>query len=86
MSYFTIMVLDEKKIPKNLPLYPLFLGEAPQLFVFVLVLSISRYGGEGGGSKCPDHFLFAIANFEPPSPQKKVNNEIYSLVLTVSWG
>ena len=37
--------------------------------------------------KCPDRFLFAIANFEPPSPPKKVNNEIYSLVLiNASWG
>ena len=36
-----------KKLPKNLPIYPLFLGEAPQLFVFVLVLSISCYGGGG---------------------------------------
>ena len=31
-----------QKIPKNLPIYPLYLGEAPQLFAFVLVLSISR--------------------------------------------
>ena len=40
----------------------------------------------GGVSKCQDRFLFAIANFEPPSPQKKVKHEIYSLVLNVSWG
>ena len=33
------MVLNEKKkIPKNLSIYPLYLGEAPQLFAFVLVL------------------------------------------------
>ena len=73
-----------KKLPKNLPVYPLFLDEAPRLFVFVHVLSISRY--EGGGSKCPDRFFFAIANFEPPSSPTKVKNEIYSLVINVSWG
>ena len=65
-----------KKLPKNLPIYPPFLGEAPQLFVFVLVLNISRY--RGGGSKCPDRFLFAIANFEPPCPPKMVNESIRS--------
>ena len=41
--------------------------------------------GEGGGIKCPDCFLFAIANFEPPSPPKKVKNEIYSIVLNLSY-
>ena len=35
----------------------------------------------GGGSKCPDCFLFAIANFKHPSPQKKEENEMDSLVL-----
>ena len=63
-SYSSVLTL----YAKNSPIYPFFLGEAPELFVFVLVLSVSRYGG---GSKCPDFFLFTIANFEPLSPQKR---------------
>ena len=34
-----------RQLLKNSPIYPFFLGEAPELFVFVLVLSVSRYGG-----------------------------------------
>ena len=39
----------------------------------------------GGGTKCPDRFLFAIAYFDPPSPQK-MNKKIKFIILNASWG
>ena len=54
--------------------------------ILIFRLSSSKVVFMGGGSKCPDRFLIAIANFEPPSPQKKVKNEMYSLALNASWG